>query len=132
LVKAELNRTILDLLLPNFENNQKIEQIVHHAKNAHEFDLVVQYAPIAGAKAASVGAHTEAAKLFFSAIEYYKGNDPFKLIEFYEAYAYECYLTNQIKTSIIYADKTLSLWGKNKRCRKNRELSSHIVATLVV
>ena len=112
LVKAELNRTILDLLLPNFENNQKIEQIVHHAKNAHEFDLVVQYAPIAGAKAASVGAHTEAAKLFLSAIEYYKGNDPFKLIEFYEAYAYECYLTNQIKTSIIYADKTLSLWEK--------------------
>ena len=118
LVKAELNRTILDLLLPNFENNQKIEQIVHHAKNANEFDLVVQYAPIAGAKAASVGAHTEAAKLFLSAIEYYKGNDPYKLIEFYEAYAYECYLTNQIKTSIIYAEKALSLLEKIKDAEK--------------
>ena len=112
LVRIELNKTILDLFLPNFEKNQQVEQIVHHAKNANENDLVVKYAPIAGTKAASVGSHTEAAKLFFSAIEYYKGNDPCKLIDFYEDYAYECYLTNQIKTSIIYAEKALVLREK--------------------
>ena len=118
LVRIELNKTILDLFLPNLEKNQKIEQIVHHAKNANEYDVVVQYAPIAGAKAASVGAHTEAAKLYFSAIEYYQGTDPDPLIEFYEAYAYECYLTNQIKDSIIYAGKALNLWEKRNDAEK--------------
>ena len=118
LVKIELNKTILDLFLHNFECNQQIEQIVHHAKNANEFDLVVKYAPVAGSKAASMGAHTEAAKLYFTAIEYYKGNDPHKLIEFYEAYAYECYLTNQVKTSITYAEKALTLWEKIKDSEK--------------
>lgn len=112
LVRIELNKKILDLFLPNFENSQQIEQIVHHAKNANEYDLVAYYAPIAGAKAASVGAHTEAAKLYFTAIEYYKGNDPNKLAELYEAYAYECYLTNQVNTAIIYAEKSLTLWEK--------------------
>ena len=110
LERIELNKTILDLFLPGFEKSQRIEQIVHHAKNANEYDLVAQYAPLAGKKAASVGAHTEAAKLYLSAIEYYKGNDPCKLTEFYEAYAYECYLTNQVKTAIIYAEKALPLW----------------------
>ena len=76
LVRIELNKTILDLFLSNLEKSQKIEQIVHHAKNANEYDVVVHYAPIAGAKAASVGAHTEAAKLYYSAIEYYQGTDP--------------------------------------------------------
>ena len=40
------------------------------------------------------------------------------MIEFYEAYAYECYLTNQIKDSIIYAGKALSLWVKRNDAEK--------------
>src|SRR4030095_263832 len=32
--------------------------------------------------------------------------------QFYEAYAYECYLTNQIKEAIIYTGKSLNLWKK--------------------
>jgi ATP/maltotriose-dependent transcriptional regulator MalT len=112
--RVSLNKKILDQLLENFEQNGDIERIIHHAKNANEYELVVKYAPIAGRRAATLGAHTEAAKLFFSTIEYYQGNDSSTLIQFYEPYAYECYLTNQLKEAIIYQEKALHIWeGKN-------------------
>ena len=114
LKRIELNKRILALFKESFESKNEIERIIHHAKNANEYDLVVQYAPIAAKRAVSVGAHTEAAKLYLSAIEYYQGNDTETLIQFYEPYAYECYLTNRIKEAIIYREKALQIWkGKN-------------------
>jgi len=118
LLKIDYNKKILELFLESFERDQKIEQIVHHAKNANEYDFVVYYAPIAAQKAASVGSHTEAAKLYLSAIEYYQGYDEDTLIDFYESYAYECYLTNQIREAIIYTAKALSLWEKKNEPEK--------------
>ena len=110
LVRLALNKKILSLFLENFEQNQEIERIVHHAKNANEYELVTHYAPLAARHAASVSAHTEAAKLYLSAIEYYQGTDKNKLIELYELYAYECYLTSKNKDAIIYTTKSLDLW----------------------
>jgi tetratricopeptide (TPR) repeat protein len=118
LVRVELNKKILELFLESFEENQQIEQIVHHAKNANEYDFVAYYAPIAARKAASVGSHTEAATLFLSAIEYYQDSDDDTLIEFYESYAYECYLTNQIREAIIYAGRSLNLLEKKDNKEK--------------
>jgi DNA-binding CsgD family transcriptional regulator len=110
LKRITLNKRILDLFRTNFEENRQIERIIHHAKNANEYELVVHYAPLGAKLAASVGAHIEASKLYLSAIEYYQGNDKDVLIQFYEAYAYECYLTNQIKEAIIYTGKLLNSW----------------------
>ena len=71
--------------------------------------MVVKYAPLAARRAACVGAHIEASKLLLTAIEYSERNDENQLAEFYEAYAYECYLTNQIKEAIIYTGKLLQI-----------------------
>jgi hypothetical protein len=109
-VRITLNKKVLDLFLENFERANQPERIVHYAKNANENDLIVKYAPIAAKQSASVGAHIEASRLYFSAIEYYQGTDSDVLIEFYEGYAYECYLTNGIKDAIIYATKALNIW----------------------
>ena len=109
LTRIGYNKKILDVLLESYKKNRQIEKIVHHAKNANEYDTVVQYAPLAARQAAAVGAHTEAARLFLTAIEYYQGNDKDVLIEFYEGYAYECYLTSNNKEGIIYARKSLDL-----------------------
>ncbi|HEV8286161.1 MAG TPA: AAA family ATPase [Chitinophagaceae bacterium] len=117
-VRVALNKRILDLFLENFEQKQQIERIVHHAKNANEPELVVKYAPLAAKKAAKIGAHIEASKLYFSAIEYYQGDDKDTLIQFYESYAYECYLTNQIKEAIIYMEKALKLWKEKNDIEK--------------
>ncbi|QHT70245.1 AAA family ATPase [Rhodocytophaga rosea] len=118
LKRVALHKKILHLLRESFEQNQEIERIVHHAKNANEYALVVQYAPPAARQAAALGAHIEAAKLYLSAIEYYQGNDRALLVQFYEAYAYECYLTNQIKEAIIYTGKALQLWKEKKENEK--------------
>jgi len=118
LFRVTLHKKILALLLDKFERDNKIEQIIHHAKNANEYEMVVRYAPIAARRAASVGSHIEAAKLYFSAIEYYQGNDIDLLIQLYEAYAYECYLTNQIKEAIVYSGKSLNLWKKKNDSEK--------------
>lgn len=113
--RIALNKKILDLFLTSFEEEGAIEQIIHYAKNANENKLVVKYAPIAARQAASVGAHIEASKLFLTAIEYSEGNDMNQLVEFYEAYAYECYLTNQIEAAIIYQGKALKIWQEKNQ-----------------
>ena len=109
LVRLSLNKNILELFRENFERNGEIERIIHHAKNANEYETVVKYAPLAAKQAVSVGAHSEAAKLYLTAIEYYQGNDKDILIQFYESYAFECYLTNHVKEAIIYSGKSLNL-----------------------
>jgi DNA-binding CsgD family transcriptional regulator/tetratricopeptide (TPR) repeat protein len=109
ILRIALNKKILDLLRESFEENGEIERIIHHAKNANAYEVVTHYSPIAARKAAAIGAHVEAARLYLSAIEYYHGDDAGTLIQFYESYAYECYLTSQVKEAIIYAGRLLDL-----------------------
>ncbi|MBL7698533.1 MAG: AAA family ATPase [Chitinophagaceae bacterium] len=118
LKRIKLNKRILDLFLPNFECNHKIERIVHHAKNANDHEVVVRFAPLAAKEAAAVGAHIEAAKLLQTAIEYYRHNDENVLISLYDAYAYECYLTSNIKQAILYTSKRLQLLKKTNDVEK--------------
>ena len=118
LARIALNKKILDLLLESFAENDAPERIIHHAKNANEYDLVVKYAPMAARQAASVGAHVEAARLYLTAIEYYQDNDEDTLLQFYESYAYECYLTNQPKEAIIYTNRALDIWKKKNDIEK--------------
>jgi DNA-binding CsgD family transcriptional regulator len=108
--RIALNKQILHLFLEHFREDADIERIVQYAKNANEGILVVQYAPLAAKKAADVGAHTEAAKLYLTAIEYTDRKDQIQLVALYESYAYECYLTSQIKNAIIYTRKALEIW----------------------
>ncbi len=117
-LRLSLNKKILDLFRESFEQNHETERIVHHAKNANAYDLVVQYAPLAAKQAASLGAHIEACKLYYSAIEYYHGTDKNLLLQLYELYAYECYLTNQNKNAIIYVGKALNLWKEKNDLEK--------------
>ncbi len=116
--RIELNKMILELFLDSFEEKGEVERILHYAKNANEKRLVVKYAPAAAAKAAAIGAHKEASKLFFTAIEYFEGTDANQLVEFYEAYAYECYLSNQIKEAIAFTEKVLDHWKENASMEK--------------
>jgi DNA-binding CsgD family transcriptional regulator len=104
-LRIELNKRILHLFKDSFETNGQVERIVHHAKAGNANEEVVYYAPLAARQAGKLGAHKQASKLYLTAIEYYQGNDVSTLISLYESYAYECYLTNQIKEAIIYTGK---------------------------
>jgi DNA-binding CsgD family transcriptional regulator/tetratricopeptide (TPR) repeat protein len=110
-----LHKRILEHLLLNFEESKQIERIVHHAKHANENEVVKKFAPIAAQKAASVGAHTQACKLYFTAIKYSHTNDTGVFPDLYECYAYECYLTGKIKEAIESQQKALEMRkGKNE------------------
>ena len=109
ILRIELNKRILELFRESFEKNGEIERIIHHAKAANENEIVVHYAPLAAEQAAKLGAHIQASKLYLTAIEYYQDDDSSTLISFYELYAYECYLTNQVKEAIIYTGKLMHL-----------------------
>jgi ATP/maltotriose-dependent transcriptional regulator MalT len=109
-MRIKHHKRILTTFCERFESNGETERIIHHAKNANDHPTVVHYAPIAARQAAALGAHTEAAKLYFSAIEYYPGKDPDTLVTLYEPYANECYLTNRMKEAIIYQQKVASIW----------------------
>ncbi len=104
------NKLLLELFLAHFDGENGTERIIHHAKNAQLYNVVIQFAPLAAKQAAAVGAHIEAAKLYYSAIEYSQGADAAVLVQLYEHYAYECYLTNQTKEAIVYTAKALALW----------------------
>jgi DNA-binding CsgD family transcriptional regulator/tetratricopeptide (TPR) repeat protein len=108
--RIELNKKILELFLTSFEEEGEVERIVQYAKNANENKLVVKYARIAAMQAASVGAHIEASKLYLAAIQAAEVIGEDQLVGFYEAYAYECYLTNQIEEAICYQEKALRIW----------------------
>jgi DNA-binding CsgD family transcriptional regulator len=116
--RIALNKRMLDLFLDSFEEEGDIERIVHYAKNANENDVVIKYAPVAAMQAAGVGAHIEASKLFLTAIEYCDGYDSDQLLAFYDAYAYECYLTNQTDEAIIYYTKSLEKWKQKNDIEK--------------
>ena len=116
--RMELNKMMLELFLDSFEEKNEIERILHYAKNANEKKLVVKYAPQAAAKAASIGAHMEASKLYLTAIEYFEGNDKNQLAQFYKAYAYECYLSNQIQEAITFTEKVLNNSKENADVEK--------------
>jgi DNA-binding CsgD family transcriptional regulator/tetratricopeptide (TPR) repeat protein len=115
--RMELNKMILDLFLESFEARGEIERILHYAKNADDRSLVFQYAPLAARKAALMGAHRQAAQLFLTALEYIP-SEPTELQSLYEAYAYECYLSNQIKEAIAYTEKVLTIWTAQNQIEK--------------
>ena len=112
--RIEISKMMLELFLESFEDKGEIERILHYAKNANERSLVVRYAPEVARKAASIGAHNEAAKLYFTAIECFEGNDARQLASLHEAYAYECYLSNQIKEAITFTEKALNAWKETE------------------
>jgi ATP/maltotriose-dependent transcriptional regulator MalT len=117
LKRLELNRKLLEMLL-QYHERVNPERIVHHAKNANAYEVVLQYAPVAAKQAMQVGAHIEASKLFQTAIEYAPGGKAVELVELYEQYSYECYLTNQIKEAIIYQQRALRVYKEKNETEK--------------
>jgi len=120
-LRIALHKTVLQRFRDNFERNGEIYRIIHHAKNANEHGLVVHFAPLAARQAASLGAHLEASRLYFSAIEYFQGDDKDMLAGFYESYAYECYLTNRVGEAIVYQTRASNIW----KDKENLERRGH-------
>lgn len=121
LARMAINRRVIDALLDDLIEKGEYARIIHHAQEAGDDGLVVHYVPAAARQAAAMGSHQEALRLWHLAITRYRGKEQAVLLGFYEAYAYECYLTNRIKEAIEYQEKVVSLLSGSDAIEKRGE-----------
>ncbi|WP_114520699.1 LuxR family transcriptional regulator [Altererythrobacter sp. ZODW24] len=103
-------------------------EIVHHAKGALDAKAVLDYAPVAGERAARLGAHSEAAAYFETALDFVDEASPELAAELYESWAYEAGLALKVDDRVIEARRhALTLWraiGREDKVAENlRRLS---------
>ncbi|MEP2103386.1 MAG: AAA family ATPase [Parasphingorhabdus sp.] len=86
-------------------------EIVHHAKGAADAQAVLRYAPMAGEKAARLGAHCEAAAYYGAALDFVDDASAEAAAELYENWAYEAGLALKVDDRVIEARRhALTLW----------------------
>lgn len=86
-----------------------LARLAHHAEGGHEAESVMQYAPAAAVRAASVGAHREAAAQYARALRFSHGARDEAVAELLEGRAHECYLTGQFEEAIDAEGRALQL-----------------------
>lgn len=92
---------------------------VHHASGAADAGQVLALAPLAAAEAARLGAHTQAAAHYQSAIEYVAEATKADAASLYESWAYEAGLALGIDARVIEARwKAVGLWRELERPEK--------------
>lgn len=107
--RTELNRRLLDALRETSPPADPA-RLAHHAAAAGDPDAVVQYARAAGERAASLGAHREAAAHYAAVLAQAKGLTPAARAELLERRSYECYLTDQLSAAAEAREEALELW----------------------
>ena len=93
--RIALHKCVLEGLREPPDGAPDLARLAHHAEGAGDVDALLRYAPEAAARAASVGAHREAADLYARALRY---GDRLGLSEragLLERRGTECYLTDE-------------------------------------
>jgi DNA-binding CsgD family transcriptional regulator/tetratricopeptide (TPR) repeat protein len=85
-------------------------RLTHHAAGAGNAREVLHFAPIAGAQAACVGAHREAASHYSAALRYAQELPPEDRARMHELLSYECFLTAQHERAIEARQSALQIW----------------------
>ena len=98
--RVALHRKALELLADPPAGALDHARLAHHAEAAGDAATVLRYAPQAGARAALVGAHREAAAQYARALRFADGPQLELRADFLAHRAAECYLTSQIDEAI--------------------------------
>ncbi|MBU2668199.1 LuxR C-terminal-related transcriptional regulator [Actinoplanes bogorensis] len=84
--------------------------LAHHAEAAGDTAAVLRFAPAAARRAASSGAHREAAAQYARALRFGGALPAEERAELLERRSYECYLTDQMDASIDALEQAVELW----------------------
>jgi DNA-binding CsgD family transcriptional regulator len=82
--------------------------VAHHAEGAGDIEAVLRYAPMAAERAASVGAHREAAAQLARALRFADALDGEQRADLFERRSYECYLTGAFEDAIAARQSALA------------------------
>jgi predicted ATPase/DNA-binding CsgD family transcriptional regulator len=106
--RLRLHRRALAALLDPPYGEPDAARVTHHALAADDREAVLLFAPIAAARAASVGAHREAAALYEQALRFGAGLPPDRQAELLDRRSRECYTTDQNAEAIEAAQAALA------------------------
>jgi DNA-binding CsgD family transcriptional regulator/tetratricopeptide (TPR) repeat protein len=101
--RVELNRRALLALVGASDP----ARLAHHAEGAGDAVAVLQFAPAAGARAAELGAHREAAAQYARALRFGDRLSPTERAELLELRAQACYLTDQYDDGIAALEEAV-------------------------
>jgi DNA-binding CsgD family transcriptional regulator len=114
--RAALHRAALGALTTPPGGTLDLARLADHAVAAGDGRAVLEYVPAAAARAASLGAHREAAAQYAAALRFSGRLEPAERAELLARRAQECYLTDQNDDAIEAAKGALQLY---------RELGDH-------
>ena len=95
-----------------------LARLAHHAEAAGDGEAVLRFAPKAAARAASVGAHREAAAQYARALRFSGGMSYEERAELLDRRSYECFLTDQYDEAIEALEGALEYHRKLEDRRK--------------
>ncbi len=98
--RARLHRAALEALVVRDDVKVDFARLAHHAEAAGDEDAVLRYAPAAGARASSSGAHREAAEQYARALRYASGLPEEERAELLKRRSHECYLTDRADDAV--------------------------------
>jgi len=93
--RVALHRRALAALAQPPDGTPDLARLAHHAEAAGDVDAVLRFAPAAARRAASVGAHREAADHYARALRFGERLAPAERAELLERRAHECYVTDE-------------------------------------
>ena len=91
----ELHRSVLAALRQPSNGTPDLARLAHHAEGAGDTAAVLELAPAAAQRAASLGAHREAAAQYARALRFADGLEPGRRARLLLGHSLECYLTAQ-------------------------------------
>jgi DNA-binding CsgD family transcriptional regulator len=94
-LRKDLHDRALAALADPPEGSPDLARLAHHADAAGNADAVLRFAPAAAERAASLGAHREAAAQYERALAFGGGLSLERRAELLERLSFECYLTDQ-------------------------------------
>ena len=98
--RVGLHRAALRALREPDVGSPDLARLAHHAEAAGDVDAVLEFAPRAAARAASLGAHREAAAQYARALRCADGLSSTERGDLLERRAHECYVTDQLDDAI--------------------------------
>jgi DNA-binding CsgD family transcriptional regulator len=107
---AALHKAILDALRSSPAGPDDLARLAHHADAAGDGEAVLQYAPVAGDRAAALGAHREAAAQYVRAIRFAHALEPSRGARLFESYAMECTILDRLDEGIRARQKAIELF----------------------
>jgi predicted ATPase len=107
--RAALHAQVLDRLHADPARRDDHALLAHHAEQAGDRDAVLAYAPPAGAHAAALGAHREAAAHYGRAVRFGSSLPPQRRATLLERLGRECVLASQLAEGINATQAALEL-----------------------